>query len=153
MFSRTEREDQGLDLRFREPSWILLRSPEGIDPLSLLPVKSLKGTKCYWYEPTRCLGIVRIRQVSDLQNCQWRQLWKGVRNRACQVVVWQISARSGTRDVKWIASEIHYESRIDQALHTYMYWTALRFAKEDDDISPFRPLKDRFLQKDKLPLA
>ena len=52
-----------------------------------------------------------------------------------------------------IASEIHYEIKIGQALHTYMYWTALRFAKEDDDISPFRPLKDRFLQKDKLPLA
>jgi hypothetical protein len=29
-------------LRFREPSWLLLRSPWGIDPLSWFPVKSLK---------------------------------------------------------------------------------------------------------------
>jgi hypothetical protein len=37
------------------------------------------------------------------------------------------------------------EVEIDQELHTYKYWTALRFAKEDD-ISPSSPLKDIFLQ-------
>ena len=34
-------------------------------------------------------------------------------------------------------------------LHTYKDWTALRFAKADD-MSPFRPLNDMFLQNYKI---
>jgi hypothetical protein len=45
--------------------------------------------------------------------------------------------RKHSTEVKYIKIYLH--------LHTYRYWTALRLAKEDD-ISPFRPLKDRFLQ-------
>jgi hypothetical protein len=37
-------------------------------------------------------------------------------------------------------------SQINQEIQTYKCWRALRFAKEDD-ISPFKPLKDKFLKK------
>jgi hypothetical protein len=37
-------------------------------------------------------------------------------------------------------------SQINQEIQTYKYWRALRFAKEDD-ISPFKPLEDKFLMK------
>jgi hypothetical protein len=39
-----QKEDQGMDIRFKEPSRIFSRSPRGIDPLSWFPVKFLKET-------------------------------------------------------------------------------------------------------------
>jgi hypothetical protein len=53
--------------------------------------------------------------------------------------------KEGTTICHLILFQIHYEvGKKNQELDSYMYWMALRFAKEDD-ISPFRPLNDRFL--------
>lgn len=40
-----ENESERTDLRYRDPSCIRLRSPQGIDPLRWLPVKSLRDIK------------------------------------------------------------------------------------------------------------
>ena len=50
--------------RFREPSWLLFRSPGGIDPRSWLPVKSLKEPKCVWREVTSCIGARQLDKAN-----------------------------------------------------------------------------------------
>ena len=52
--------------RFREPSWLLFRSPGGIDPLSWLPVKPLKEPKCVWRELTPCIGARQLDKANSI---------------------------------------------------------------------------------------
>jgi hypothetical protein len=74
-----------------------------------------------------------------------RQEWS--RTDCCMIGPCIIYKYGSVNSVCWFCFMNHFKVENDQELCTYKYWMASSFAKEDD-ISPWRSVKDMFLQNE-----
>lgn len=102
-------------------------------------------------ESARCQGTVKNSQVSKLTELSVMIVAKGSQELSLSSCCVTGPCKNVEQDMSpahhYFLSNIQCESEKKKIkeLYTYTFWTAFRFAK-DDDMSPLRPLKDRFLQ-------